>query len=409
MKFFIQRLEMSTRHSFTGLAITLISLFILIGCGGTVSPTQPSDLQSSVKDSLLSSSRQNLGLWQFQIDPENESIDLTQLRTAETHMNGIPFMEPPAGVSLAIDQVVSFSAGEITIDLRITHPYAALDKTAAFDVCGILISHGSMDFPIFDQFKWPGEDVVHLKNPDGYTRWWNPHEFPYNADSPINGYVDGLLGTPHDVGQFTATLNGYKYFSTDLTDPEAGLEALDTERRGVLEPGTSAIRRYVIGFTPGELVFNYAVDANWYPPTPSGPSGEVIIPDDFPPSANRTEPYRVEVQNVNNGLFYDSGGGYVDGLLTMSVYIYDWFEPESNMICPYAQYDEVMGFCNPTPTEVGDGWAAYSLECMPYMADGPGEFMLWLSVETQEIGYQEHIPFETNSVYFQTWFDIVEQ
>jgi len=399
---------MSARYC-TFLTAIIFSIFIVSGCGSAGNPTVPSDPLSQAQNASSHPGRSNLGLWQFRIDPDNKTVDVYPLRTVMTHMNGLAFMEPPAGALLGIDQVVDFQPGEMTLDIKLTHPYASLKKTAAFDVCGILISHGSMDFPLFTKYKWPGTDVVHLKNPDGYTRWWNPIEFPANEALPHTGYVDGLLGTPNETGQFTATLNPYKYFATDLTDPEGTLDTLDHDRRGVFEPGTSCIRRYVIGFTPGSLVFNYAVDANWFPPVPSGPGGDVIIPDDFPASANRPEPYYIEVKNINNTLAYDTSAGSAEGGLAFSVYVYDWFEPEGNKVCPYAQDNEIQGFCNPTPSEVGDGYAAFNIDCFPALMDGPGDFMMWLSVENDEMDYQGALPFEKISVYFQTTFNIAEK
>ena len=59
-----------------------------------------------------------------------------------------------------------------------------------------------------------GDGDMRLLNPDGYSRWWNPAEFPNNGT--IFGYNDGLLGAPDSYADYNNTLNGYKYFCDDL-------------------------------------------------------------------------------------------------------------------------------------------------------------------------------------------------
>jgi len=243
-------------------------------------------------------------------------------------------------------------------------------------------------------------------NADGYTRWWNPHEFPVNTSTPHQGYIDGLLGKPNSGANFDATLNGYKYFATDLTDPEATMADLDVERRGAFEAGTSCTRRYQIYFPPSGLVFNYAVDASWAPPTVNPP---VNIPDDFPMEANRPEAYRYEIQNMDNTLIYHSGTGFSDGMLNMSVYIYDWFEPENNMVCVYAQNEEVMGFCSPTPSDYGDDWAVFDFTyIVPMMMDSADDILLWIGVDNQQSDYQGMLPDEKQGMYWQTYVTVEE-
>ncbi len=394
---------------------TLIAIFLIIiitgisGCNSTVSPVTPDNINQPRISGAGSSGKVNLGLWQFYIDPVNESVSFKPLRTAETHMNGLMFMEPPAGVALAIDEVVDFSPGQFTIDLAITHPYPGMNFATAFDVCGMLISHGTVEFPLWTKYTFAGEDAVRLLNPDGYLRWWNPIEFPPDAVPPHQGYIDGMLGTPLEIGQFDSTINPYKYFATELTTPDAPLSDLLYENRGVLRPGTSCIRRYEIGFPPGSLVFNYAVDANWFPAIPSGPGGEIIVPDDFPESANRSEAIWFETANINNTLTYDTSTGMGEGMCTMSIYVYDWFNPEENIVCPYSQNDEVMGFCSLFPPIVEEGYAVFDVELSPYMLESAGVVDLWYSIECEETDYQGFLPFERNTVFFRDQITVAEK
>jgi len=401
---------MQLRFKATMAVISALAFVLPTGCVGPASLVTPnvapvaSTCESS---SMWTSSHTCLGLWEFRIDPTRETVTQVPLRAAGIHMNGLAFMEPPAGVALAIDHVVDFTSSVVTVDIAITHPYPGFDLSAAFDVCGTLITHGSKYFPFSTTIRFPDEGDLRLLNPDGLTRWWNPVEFPENAAKPQFGYIDGLLGKPHAVAGFDATLNGYKYFASDLADPEAPLSDLDPAMRGAFVPGTTCIRRYVIAYTPGSLVFNYAVDANWAPPIPDGPG--IDIPDDFPSSANRPEAYRIELENLSNTLTYDSDTGDTSGSLAMSVYIYDWFEPGSNMVCAYAQNDEVMGMCNPIPAEVGDGYAVFNFDLPPFMLSSTDEFLLWVTVDNQTSGYQGALPGELQTMYYQFWYAATEE
>ena len=381
--------------------ISAITLAIVVGCSNASVPSLPSlppkDLPNSSEGHI------NLGLWTFYIDPENENYEITPLRAIQTHMNALAFMEPPAGVFLKIDKIVSVAPGDITLDIRLTHPYPSAGFAAAFDVCGILISHGSKVFPLTDDLYFAGEGEVRLLNPDGYTRWWNPTEFPPNPAKPHKGYIDGLMGKPHSQVNFTAKLNGYKYFATDLTSPDADLSTLNTNMRGAFLPGTSCVRRYHIAFPPGSLVFNYAVDANWAPPSGNPPFD---IPDDFPPSANRPEAYRIELHDVANSLEWDSSSGTASGMLTMSVYVYDWFDAGKNMVCAYAQNDELLGMCNPIPVGGGETYSVYTVELWPMAMNSADDILVWFEVECKESGYQGMIPGELQAIYWNEIFPV---
>ncbi len=396
---------MHFRTAFSIYLIQIILFTAFTGCGNPGTPSLPDTPGTQITNNT-SQTHTCLGLWQFHIDPATESIDYIPLRTSEIHMNGLAFMEPPVGVALAIDQIVDFSSSVVTVDIKITHPYAGMDFATAFDVSGILISHGSLLFPFSDSLYFPGEDNVRLLNPDGFTRWWNPVEFPENAAKPHMGYIDGLLGKEHSEVDFNAILNGYKYFASDLSDPEASLSELDKSMRGAFIPGTSCTRRYQIGFTPGSLVFNYAVDANWAP-ADGGPP--IVIPDDFPFSANRPEAYRIELQNVNNTLTWDPDLEIAEGAVAMSVYVYDWHNAGENMCCAFAQDDKLMGFCVPEPVDYGDGWAVFNMDMFPMMMDSGDDILAWFGIECEEYDYQGALPFEIQGVYFQEWFTVEEK
>jgi len=69
------------------------------------------------------------------------------------------------------------------------------------------------------------------------------------------------------------------------------------------------------------VVYGYAVDASWNPPSPNPPNE---IPDDFPINANIPEAYHVVVAPRINTLYYDSESGYGGGVLRLQINVHDW-------------------------------------------------------------------------------------
>ena len=395
------------RTRFIHLIFIIFGISVFVGCSGVGIPTAPSDQPDSISHgSATKSGHILLGLYRFMIDPENETLTYVPLRAGEMHMNIVAFMQPPVGINFGIEDVVDVQPGLITVDLFIKHPFEDADFATVFDVCGIVITRGSLDYPYSDTAKFAGEGDVRLLNPDGYSRWWNPSEFPPNTQA-IFGYKDGILGIPYSVGEYDATLNPYKYFATGMTDPTAGREAIDTGMRGALVPGTKSIRRYEIAFDPALLYFNYAIDANWELPDMSDP--DIVIPDDFPFSANRPEPYWIELENIDNNLSYNTSTGEGSGFLGLSVKVFDWYGADTDMTCAYSQGTELEGSCNPMPYETGDGWATYGLFLNVSTLTSADDFMIWVGAECPEYGYQDFVPYEIQGMYIQQWVSVTEE
>jgi len=100
---------------------------------------------------------------------------------------------------------LAFSGNVIDADIGLRRPFLGLNQFTGFDVKGILISDGSLNGFTDSDVNIPGMGDTRLLNPDGYTLWWNPNEFP--DIGTIFGYIDGVLGQPYDIAGFTATLN----------------------------------------------------------------------------------------------------------------------------------------------------------------------------------------------------------
>ncbi len=228
-------------------------------------------------------------------------------------------------------------------------------------------------------------------NPDGFTRWWNPSEFP--QDGTIFGYKDGLLGTTDSIADFNCTLNGYKYFCDDLDDSDAPLTDVTLAGRGMFSAGQKNVRHYTIELGEDGLIFNYAVDAAWQFPSGDPP---YTAPDDFLMTANRDEPWRIDIEETGNTLWND--GDSSGGELHLSVDVYDWLDAGLNTV----RVESTGNFAitqSSVPTGGGDGYSTYEID-ITSATPSEGEISLLISVDTGIEGYQGMLPGETIASYF---------
>ena len=101
------------------------------------------------------------------------------------HVNVLPFLEPPPMVNLTLESEPIFDPiyNTVEVEVGLKHPFEGLTEFAGFDVKGIVISRA--DYPGVvpsNTLKMPGPNRLRLLNADGYSRMWNPDEFPYNPD-----------------------------------------------------------------------------------------------------------------------------------------------------------------------------------------------------------------------------------
>jgi len=219
-------------------------------------------------------------------------------------MNVVGMMESGGKPAVGIIPPVKLENGILDVTVKLTHPFPN-PKLTGFDVRGILIGHGSIG-GFSEAMFYAGPDDLELLNADGHTRLWNPTEYSGS------GYVDGKLGKPDAIANYTATLNGYKYFSDSLT-PDMPVHYMLKAKRGAFSAGASNSRHYKIRLGNKGLTFQYAVDANWFKPTEP-----VKVPESFDVTkANCPEPYHIEAK-VGPGIY---GGG---GSASVTVDVYDW-------------------------------------------------------------------------------------
>lgn len=284
--------------------MTILILAILAGCSGTagINPAEPlSPVETRISDS---NDRTLWGYYEIYVDPALPSMEITPLRQVDMHLNSLKYLETPTSTLVSLEGPLQINGDVLTVNIGLTHPLPQLIFTG-FDVRGILISRGSVDFG--DGLIAPGKDDLRLLNADGYTRFWNPTDFSGS------GYQDGILGTPNSVGNFNATLSGFKYFADGL-GAEDSFAGFTSALRGAFLSSTKNIRRYELKVGAAGVLFNYAVDASWAMPDSTPPT----IPDDFDVTkANSKEAWKL-VPHFENFLTFTGGSCNVE------VDVYDW-------------------------------------------------------------------------------------
>jgi hypothetical protein len=365
-------------------------LLLIIGCSGGNSVSAPEPLQENQQAAVASASHYIWGYWQGIIDPDAETIEFTQLREGNFHLNALGFLEPPPLVFLTLESL-QFNGNLVTADIGLRHPFLGLTEFTGFDVCGIFISNGSVSGFNDAGLLMTGEGDTRLLNPDGYSRWWNPTEFP--ANGTIFGYKDGLLGAPDSFADFNGTLNGYKYFCNDLDDITDTMADVDPSGRGVFSAGQKNVRRYELEIGNEGLVFNYAVDASWQFPQGDPP---YTAPDDFVPGANRTEAWNITVTELENTLYND--GIESGGDLSLSIDVYDWYNADLNTVrveSPgnFAMVESGMAAGG------GIGYSTYEIDIVD-TTPAEGSIDLLISIISEEEDWQNFITGVNTTAYF---------
>lgn len=335
------------------------------------------------------SSHQLWGIYQFVCDPEAGAIDITPVRAADMHLNAIVFLEPPPMVLLSLDYL-EFNGNLITADIGLRHPFLGLDEFTGFDVCGILISNGSVTGFDDANLRMAGDGDTRLLNPDGYSRWWNPAEFP--QDGTMFGYTDGLLGAPDSLADYNCTLNGFKYYCNGLGTTENHL-SIDLDGRGVFAAGSKNVRRFEIELGTEGMVFNYAVDACWTFPNGDPPW---TVPEDFPPDANRQEAWGINITETENTLWND--GSENGGELILQIDVYDWFNVDTHTVRVESPGNFDMTESS-IPIGGGDGYSTYEVEILD-ATPAEGSIDLLVSIASDEEDFQGFIPGVNTTSYF---------
>ncbi len=381
------------------MVIAAVCMITLSGCSHTASP-----VESAIGESVYTvgvkegSGHSLLSFYTFVCRPETETVEVIPLRDADLHLNALKFLEPPPFVYLTIEGPPHFNGNILDVDIGLRHPFPDQDVYTGFDVCGIMFTHGSItDFNDPD-IVMAGDGDTRLLNADGYTRWWNPAEFPHG--NTIFNYIDGMFGNPADTVDFNCTVNAYKYFADGLGKDDP-LTVLTPGQRGVFSAGAKNIRHYTIDLN-GEPEFNYAVDACWKFPQGAPP---IEVPDDFPPGANRPEAWNIEVTEVTNTLNYQESTGSAGGELELLINVWDHFDAGSNKVCAESLAGLPLTSAL-TPVGGGEGFSTYELDFTGENLTNNGDAEILITVESDTTGYGSVLADKPICAYFKHGFHI---
>jgi len=291
--------------------LTFAIILVLTGCSASPdsSPLSPDLSQQSV--AFNSSAHRLWGIYDIYLDNPDSPL-VIPLRTTEGHLNARRFLEEtPCSSCLVVSNAHNLGGKEWMVDVQIRHPFTGIDKFTGFDVRGIVMFDPSYTFPASGLvFSDPNiETGGALLNADGYTDIFNPVNYPPGSTSwPAWEYQQGKYATSEAP---SSVLNPYKEYATENERRYFGCTTADT-------------RTYHIRFpSDGPLHFGYAIDGNWAPPDADPP----VVPDDFPISANRPEPFFAAMEITKNTLWSDPdiGGG---GELQFILRVYDHQDPK---------------------------------------------------------------------------------
>jgi len=378
------------QRNITFTIMALLTVILFIGCSGGGNITAPVDNPAEMASAASADTHYLWGYWQGIIDPDAQTIDFVRLREGNFHLNALGFLEPPPLALLSLEGL-EFNGDLITADIGLRHPFLGLTEFTGFDVCGIFISNGSISGFSDTDLIMAGDGDTRLLNPDGYSRWWNPSEFPINGT--IFGYIDGLLGSPDSYAEYNSTLNAYKYYSDDVGQIEATFDDVIPENRGMFSAGQKNVRRFEIELGTDGLMFNYAIDACWSFPVEDPP---YTAPDDFAPEANRVEAWNITISELENTLYndgVDSGGN-----LGLSIDVYDWYNAGLNTVRVESPGNFAM-VESATPIAGGSGYSTYEID-ITSATPAAGSIDLLISIISEEENWQEFISGVNTTAYF---------
>jgi len=318
--------------SLTGIAVLLA---IILGCSGnpTGNPITPSESenppqltgQSDPEELRPDGGHALWGLWQGMFDPDIGEFEIIALRDAQFHVNVVNQLQPPRppGITITIN-VFDPLTGFIDIDLTVTHPFPG-SNLRGFDVRGIVMGAGDTQSSRLDtSIIYATPDGFRMGNPDGYTRWWNAAEFTTEG---MYGFTPGHLGFMNFRPE--ATLNPYKYFSDPLEPDDPVVPKVNMSNRGTFSTDTDPpelTRNYQLYFPMGaggkpNWLFQYAIDANWAPPTGGSPPPKPI--DDYPIAANSPEAFNISVNTDGSTAWFVDNTNF-GGDLVLNIEVFDW-------------------------------------------------------------------------------------
>ena len=325
-----------------------------------------------------------MGYYDIYFDLKSQTFNVVENRTAGFTLNIVPFLNlmtiPMNGItfdSIVIhDDDPSFLG--VDVEFSIYHPFPGIPQYNAYDLLGVVIGDSSRTLS-YDNLKVAKHGLdLWMKNPDGYTRWFNPTEF---ASETIFGYVPG--GWQNYAG--SATVNPYKYYSKHLGKDDNLWSYLtgDNNWDGIFESGSGRTMELEFPLPPDGigLQFGYAVIVAWEDQGPDGPFYPVHLAEAITASVNQTPD---AWYNETDG----SGGD-----LILDIDLFGWeFQPDSIKV-ESTILDGIESFdfaTNATPG--GEHFSTWHVETPADSFTGTEDHDAWIICEYEDFDYKNNAP-----------------
>jgi len=371
----------------------LVTLVLLIsGCNeaGDRNPVTPDPEFSPELTSRSGSSDANSpsthlwGYYQCYFDIENRQFDWVLQRGAMLTVNVVNFLNtPPSNLGIVINRINAGSGYiDIDVDVSLRHPFPGMDVYNGYDVRGVFCSNSSssleyntdLEFPVLGTDQYMLDDPVQSDGggPDGYTRWFNPVEFPAFG---LFGYTPGAFASPEFSGD--ATLSPYKYYADDFDIDDNLWEFLtNTDDSGIFSAGSVNKRNYYLRFPDSVGVeFGYVILANW----------EGVEPEYHPSNA----PEAIACNVTDNSTLYYTDPANNGGSIILDIGLFDWNYQPSTIFIESTVLNSPHEF---TPTEMngiggGENYSVYHVDLESDSVTGTDDQEYWVIAQYNNFDY----------------------
>jgi hypothetical protein len=371
--------------------LTFCVIFLISCSGGNSIPTlpdsgSPQNLTNQSTQSQQSDNTYMLGYYDVYFDPASGTFDISENRTAAYTVNVLPFLNkmisPKNGITLGSvvihDDDPTFLG--VDVEFQVYHPFPGLDQYKAYDLMAIIISNGA-DNLAYDNLRVGRHGVdTYMKNPDGYTRWFNPTDFTTQL---IFGYAPG--GFQNLAGD--AQINPYKYYAQGL-EPDGNLWDFLTSgsnNDGYFESGGGRMMELEFPLPPDGigLWFGLAIACCWEEQGQDPPGGYTPY--------HRDETIAVKATQTPDVWYNPTDGS--GGKLILDLDVYAWEEQPSVIKIESSVLPSEADFDFASNASFGaDNYSTWHVEAdASGLTSSEGQYY-WVIAESQGYDYKNGLP-----------------
>ena len=364
-------------RNFSLATTTFLGLMIIIGCSGSgnvpVMPDTPGTALLTADYQLQDSHNFLLGYYDIYFDPQNGTFEAVENRTSAFTLNITPFLNqmtvPQNGITFDSILIHNDDPAFLGVDVEfsIYHPFPGYDQYEAYDLRGVVIGDGA-DTLAYETLRVSRHETdLWMKNPDGFSRWFNPTEF---TSTLIFGYAPG--GWQNYAGN--AHINPYKYYSKHLGKDDDLWSYLTGSNNwdGIFESGSGRTMELEFPLPPDGIgiMFGYAVVVCWEDQGETGPFFPVHVPEAVACSASQ-----------NPDVWYNEIDGS-GGDLILDIDLFAWEEQPSTVKIESSVLDNIEEFDFETyASPGGDHYSTWHVEATAKTLTTPENHYYWVIAE----------------------------